>query len=789
MLLKNPGFTLVAALTLALGIGANTAIFSVVNAVLLQPTPYLKNPKIVVIESGNKQANPGEYYGASPADYWDWRESSKTFEHLAAYSPDGGLNLTGVADPEFFPGTRVSTNFFQLFGAQPLLGRAFLPEEGRASAPGAVILSHRLWQRRFGGDPAIVGQTLGDTGLTVVGVMPPDFKYPTYAECWLPLARDSNEMRTRANRYFLVLGLIKADQTLGGAQAELKTIAGALETQYPDSNKNITVHITPVHERRVGHVKKSLLVLLGAVGFVLLIACVNLANLLLARAATRRREMAIRLALGAGRWKVLRQLLVESLLLAGLGGAAGLLLGRWGMDGLLHLLPENYSIFQLNEQLRMDGAVISFTLLLTLLTGIAFGLVPAWQASRPDVNETLKESGRGSQGGANQRLRGILVVAEIALAMVLLVGAGLLANSFVRMQRDSLGFDPRNLFSLNVQTPFNKFPDDPSRARFVRQLLDQVSPVPGVESAAVTSGSVFPYLHFTFNLESRPLPADVDALYETISPDYFRVLRAAMQSGREFDPRDDLNAPPVAIINQTLARRYFAGEDPVGKRLTMTYLRKRAVLDIVGVVTDMKQGELSAPILPQIYVPFLQRPWRAASILIRGAHGDLAALRKDAQRAIWAVDKNQAPYKGDTAEAILNESLAGPRLYAALLGCFAALALGLAAVGIYGVMSYAVTERTREIGVRMALGARSGDVLRLVLRQGLLLALVGVTIGSIAALGLTRLMSGLLFGVSATDPLTFSLIGLLLTTVALLACYLPARRATKVDPMIALRYE
>ncbi len=795
MLMKNPGFTLIAVLTLGLGIGANTAIFSVVNAVVLKPLPYLKEPRLVLIESGARQADPREYFGASPADFLDWRASSQSFQELAAYAPSDGFNLTGIERPEMFPNSRVTSNYFQVFGVKPLLGRAFLPEDELGPWPKTILLSYRLWQRRFGGDPGVIGQTLGNTGVTVIGVMPPDFKYPTYAECWSPLIREAGETSVRANRYWVALGLIKSDRTLENAQAELKAIAGRLEAQYPDSNKNITVQITPVVERRLSGVRRSLFILLGAVGCVLLVGCANIANLLLARASARRKEMAIRLALGASRRQLVRQLLMESMSLAVLGGGAGLLLGQWGLDGLMRLLPQSYyAYYQLQDQLRtgiVDQSVLSFTLLTSILTGVFFGLVPAWQASNPAVNEELKDGGRVSDGTRRQRIRGALVVAEIALAMVLLVGAGLLVNSFVRMSRAELGFDPRNLFSMNVQTR-GKFPiegADERRARFVNEVINQVSQTPGVESAVVTSVGIFPVLHFGFNIEGNPLPADADALYETISPNYFRALRARMVAGREFDDRDDSRSPAVAIVNETLSRRYFAGGDPIGKRISIVYLRRRIALQIVGVAGDLKQGELGAPVLPQIYAPYLQRPWFSSAIVVRAAHSDLSAVSNDAQRAIWAVDRDQTSTQIRTAEEALSNSLAEPRLYTMLLGVFAALALSLAAVGIYGVISYTVTERTREIGVRMAMGAQRADVLKLVIGRGMKLALTGVGIGSAAAVALTRLMSGLLFGVSATDPMTFVIIALLLSAVALLACYIPARRAAKLDPMIALRWE
>jgi putative ABC transport system permease protein len=791
MLLKKPGFTVVAVLTLALGIGANAAIFSVVNAIVLKPTPYLNDPRLVFISSGDKQTDPQGYYGASPADFLDWHSNSKTFQQLAAYSPDGGLTLTGVERPEFFRGNRVSTNFFQVFGVKPLLGRSFLPEDGLVAAPKTILLSYGLWQRRFGGDPAIIGQSLGNTGVTVIGVMPPDFKYPTGAECWTPLARDANEMRTRANRYFSVVGSIKPDQTLESAQAEIKAIAAQLEVQYPGTNKNITVQVTSIHELRTRGARQSLLVLLGAVGCVLLVACANIANLLLARAGTRRKEMAIRLALGASRRQLLRQLLTESLLLAALGGAMGLLLGLWGLSALMRLLPEGDVLyFQLQERLGVDQAVLSFTLLISLLTGIFFGLAPAWQASNPAVNDELKEGGRGSDGARRQRLRSALVVSEIALAMVLLVGAGLLAGSFVRKSRVDLGFDAHRLFSTGMRIMPGKFPDDESRARYMKQMLDQVSQTPGVESAVATSGWIFPFLHLNFNIPSRPLPAAVDALYETVSPNYFRALRARLLAGREFDERDDTRSPAVAIINQTLARRYFGGEDPLNKRLSIVYFRRPIELEIVGVVADMNQGELGEPIIPQIYVPYLQRPWPSSGdLVVRAAHSDLSAVKKDVQRAILAVDRDQVFIQEPTAEEGLDYSLAGARFKTVLLVVFAALALSLAAVGIYGVMSYTVAERTREIGIRVALGAQAGAVLKMVIGQGMKLAMIGVGVGVVAALALTRLIKSSLYGVSATDPMTFIAIGLVIMAVALLACWIPARRATKVDPMVALRVE
>jgi len=786
MLLKSPNYTAVAILALALGIGANTAIFSVVNGLLLRPLPYIDSERLVMIESGNRQAGPQAFGGASPADFWDWQQQSEVFEQLVGVS-GGGFSLTGVENPETFPGARVSTNYFDALHAPPLLGRTFQQEDGFVKAGDTIILSYRLWQERFGGDPNVINTTLGDTGTMVIGVMPPDFKYPGYAQVWIPLSRDSGEMRNRANRYFGVLGLLKPGQTIETAQSELQTIASRLEAQYPDTNKDLAIQLTRFREWLVRDMKTSLWILMGAVALILLIACANVANLLLARAASRRKELAIRRALGASRWRVMQQLLAESILIALIGGAAGMLLALWGVDALMALLPERWGDLKMQSKVGLDATVLTFTFATTLATGIALGLIPAWQASRPDVNEWLKEAGRGSEGTRHQRARNVFVITEIALALMVLICAGLLMNSFLRLRQNDLGFNPRGLMSMGFSVPFNRYPNDAARARFIKQVVDEVAATPGVDAVAATSGNVFPFLNFNFQIEGKPLPAEPTALYDAISPNYFRVIGARLLAGRQFSDTDDGRAPAVAMINESLQRQYFNDTEPLGQRITINFLGERQTREIVGVVRDINQGE-AGKVLPQIYVSYQQQPWLAASLLVRGS-GDPVSTRKAVQTAIWAVDKTQPASRAELAETVLTNALGEPRLYTLLLGSFAALALVLASVGIYGVMSYVVAQRTREIGIRMALGASPARVLAMVVRQGMKLIVTGITFGLLGAFALTRLLASLLFHISATDPLTYTAVVMLLALVALVACYIPARRATRVDPMIALRYE
>ncbi|HEX5707827.1 MAG TPA: ABC transporter permease, partial [Pyrinomonadaceae bacterium] len=638
VLLKRPAFTAVVVATLALGVGANTAIFSVVYGVLVRPMPYVGDERLVNIESGSKRAGTDQYGGVSPADFWDMQAESRSFEHLAAIR-GGGFSLSGVENPEMIPAAGVSASFFTALRARPLMGRAFTGEDEFTTAPEVVILSHRLWQRRFGGDPQIIGQTLGDTGATVVGVMPDDFTFPVQAEMWMPLWRDSGEMKNRANRYFGVVGRLRDDASAESAAAELEAITAPLHAADPKAGGEIGVRARPLREWLVREVKSSLLVLVGAVAFVLLVACANVANLMLARAASRRKEMAVRAAMGASRWRLMRQLLTESLLLALAGSAAGLLLAAWGRDILTLLLPEAYAHLQLASQARIDTTVLLFTLGVALLTGVVFGLAPAWQASRPAASEWLKESGRSTEGPQGRRTRSALVVAEVAMALVLLVGAGLLIQSFVRLRRVELGFDPRNLSSVGVTTSFARHPTDAARAQFVRQVREEVAGVGGVESAVISSGSPFPYLNFSFTIEGRPDAGEAPAVYDSVSPDYFRALGARLVAGREFDARDRVDAPRVAVVNQTLARQHFAGEDPLGKRVSINYLGQPQTWEIVGVVSDINQGE-PGRVKPQIYVPYDQQPWLSATLLVR-TRGDAEAARRGVQSAIWAVDKTQ----------------------------------------------------------------------------------------------------------------------------------------------------
>ena len=791
MLLRNPFYALVAVIAIALGIGANTAIFSVVNAVLLRPLPFTNPEQLVEVKTQNLSRESEASSGGSPADFWDWQEQSQRFEQMSAIR-GGGETLALGEHLEVFPGASVSTNFFDTLGVRPLIGRTFSPQDGQSNAPGAVVISYGLWQERFGGDSAVVGRVVktADGSTTIIGVMPPAFKFPAGAQTWTPMARDSGEMRNRANRYFGIIARIGPGQSMESAEAELKTIAARLENAYPATNKNVTVSLVSLRDSLVGKVRSALLILLGAVCLVLLIACANVASLLLARAESRRKEMAIRRALGASRWRLTRQLLTESVLLALIGGTLGLLLSLWGVDLLMSFLPKDFSpAFQALE-VHIDKSVLLFTLFASVLTGLFFGIIPAWQSSGPEINESLKESGRSTEGRRNHRARGLLVIAEVALALVLLIGAGLLLQSFERLRRVDLGFDPHSLLTMPISAPFSTYPDGASRARLYKQMLERVSQTPGVESVALTCGVPFGYLNFPFNIEGTPLPSgDAVVRYDSINADYFKTLKARMVAGREFTEYDTENSPKVAIINQALARQYFAGADPLGRQISFNHLGARMKLEIVGIVNDIKQEELQQPTAPQIYAPFQQVPWLSASLVVRPTGANALAIKEAVQKSIWEVDPNQSASKGETLEETLSSMVAEPRLYTVLLGSIAALALVLSLVGVYGVISYSVAQQTHEIGIRMALGAQEGHVLRMVIKRGMLLVLIGIAIGLGGALAVTRVMQTLLFGVSVTDPLTFFSISLLLATVALLACYIPARRATKVDPLVALRYE
>ena len=791
-LLKNRSFTAVAVLALALGIGANTAIFSVVNAVLLRPLPFPEPDRLVAIKTINLKSGENNFGNASPADFVDWRARSNSFEQLTAET-GGSVTMTGGEQPESFPGARVSDDYFAMLGTKPFLGRAFLPDEFKSNGSPAIILSHRLWQRRFASDVGIIGQTLTLDGKpsTVVGVMPPDFKQPAYAEVWMPLLTDSSEMQLRGARYFVTIARLKPGVALAQAQAEMGTVAAALQEQHPESNASWSVRIFSLQESIVGNFRTALLVLLGAVGFVLLIACANVASLLLARASERRKEMAIRAALGATRFRVIRQLLTESILLAFAGGAAGLLLAFWGVKAIIRLIPEAMRFPRLDE-IQIDARALAFTLVVSLVTGIIFGIIPGLQVSKPDLQESLKEGGRSSTGNLGvHRTRSVLVISEVALALLLLIGAGLLIRSFARLNQTSLGFDRENLLTIGIGASPQKYPQARQRAAYYKQFLERLETLPGVESAALSSSLPLGFnLIFPYTVEGRAAgPADApQAAFSSVSPNYFSAMHIPLLAGREFTEQDNKDAPNVAIINETMARRFFTDENPIGKRVKIDYLNQPTSFEIVGVVGDTKQSSLADQTNVGVYVSYFQYPWFSSLLIVRTAT-DAASFAAPAQRAIWSLDKDKPISYVKTMDQLLSESVAEPRLYVFLLSVFALVALALAVIGIYGVMSYSVGQRTREIGIRMALGAQPGDVLRLVVGQGMILVLIGVITGLAAALALTRVMASLLYDVKATDPLTFFGVAAILAGVALGACFVPARRATKVDPMVALRYE
>jgi putative ABC transport system permease protein len=788
MLWRRPGFTVCAALVLALGIGANTAIFSLVNAVLLRPLPYPGAERIVSFDGVNPSKGITQSNLSAP-DFADWKAEADAFESLALFT--SGSATLGGDEPERVGASGVTSGFFGVLGVAPALGRAFTEEDNQPGRPGVVVLSDGLWRRRFGGDPAIVGRRIELSGSQseVVGVMPAGFGYPQGSELWSALQVDVPQ-QPRLNRAYQVAGRLREGVTLEAARAQLDAITGRLAAAHPTSNAGWGVELNRLHDKLVAPVRTMLLVLLGAVGLVMVIACANVANLLLARASARRREVAVRVAVGASRGRIVRQLLTESLMLALAGGAAGLLLGVWLTDLLVALAPANTPRL---VEAGLDARVFAFALLTTCVAGVSFGLAPALQATKTDLNETLKEGGRGHTD-ARSPLRSALVVAEVGLSLVLLVGAGLLLKSFVRLTRVSPGFEPARVLTMRLGLPGVRYPEPRKKAEFYESLLGRVRALPGVEAAGATislplgGSNLSVGRGFIREGQSERPGEGTNAAYFVVTPDYFRAVRVPVVRGRAFDERDTEDAPKVIIVNETLARRHFAGEEAVGRRIRM-HADEKFEREIVGVVGDVKARTLDAETGPQVYVPHRQDGgWGSMSLAVRTA-GDPAALTAAVREEVRALDRALPVYDVKTLDDVVAASFADRRLLSTLIASFGVAALLLASVGLYGVISYTVGRRTHEFGVRMALGAAPADVLRLVLRQGLGLALVGVAAGVVAALAAVRLMSSLLYDVSASDPYIFTLVPLLLVAVALLACYLPARRATRVDPVEALRYE
>ena len=803
MLLKNPGFTLVAIVTLALGIGANTTIFSVINSLLLKPIPFPEADRLVLV--WQSQVNdPKNRNIISAPNFWDWRRQNDVFANMAIFDSAGkGYNLSGGGEPERVSGVRVSAGFFDVLGVKPRLGRTFLLEEENPGKHQVVVLSNGLWRSRYNSDPDIVGKTIkvDSEDHTVIGVAPPEFEFQFFSpprQLWVPVAYTQGD-QSRGSNSFFCLARLKPGVTMEQARAQMNTIGLGLAQQYPQDNAGNTVAIDPIVGFGVEGQQTTLLTLLAVAGFVLLIACVNVANLLMARGATRSREFAIRAALGASRARTIRQLLTESLLMAFAGGLSGILIAAWSGSLLLKVLPGNlravpFRSINSTDGIAIDYKVLAFTWGITCLTGIIFGLAPALIFSKRNVNEFLQEGSRGTTGGG-ARLRQGLVILEVALALVVLTGAGLMIQSMARLLNVAPGLDPHNVITLNMSLPQeNTYYGPPGHPQFAHDLQEHVGSIPGVVSVSAVS-------HLPigggnagrgFVIEGKPDPGPENqpgAGYSVICPNYFRTMGIRLIGGREFTERDSQNAPGVIVINEAMAKRYWPNEDPLGKRIKIGgFNSDNPWMTIVGIAQDVKQGGLDRQSRREFFRPYSQAAWPVMTVVVRTASNP-GAFINPIKQALARIEPDRAASGIRTMDEVIYDSLGSRRFPMMLLVAFSLVALTLAAVGISGVVGFSVSQRTREIGIRMALGARSGNVIRLVLNRSMAAALIGVAVGLAASFGLTRFLTGLLFEVKPMDPIVMGSAALILAGVAFIACYLPARRATKVDPMIALRCE
>jgi putative ABC transport system permease protein len=794
MLLKSKTMTIIALLALTLGIGANTAIFSVVNAVLLRSFPYADADRIVLVWE-KKQGGRTDQNVINLGNFSDWKEQNQVFADMAVFF-DRSFNLTGEGEPEEVPVQYGTTNLFSVLGTNPLLGRTFQADEGGEGQPGVAIISYGLWQRRFGGDKQIVGRQiiLNNQPTTVIGVMPANFGWHIQkgtqvnkpADIWVPF-QITNELRVRRGRFAASVARLKPGVTIEQAQKDMDTI-GVRLAQQNTFNTNWGVNVVPLRTQFTGEIRRPLLILLGAVGFVLLIACANVANLLLARASARRREIAVRAGLGASRWRIARQLLTESVLLSVIGGSLGVLVAWWGTKALVALSPP--ALIDL-QRVTVNLPVLGFTVALAVITGLIFGLAPALEATRFDLHDSLKEGGK-NVGGGGHRLRNMFVITQVALALVLLVGAGLLVRSLNRLQAVDPGFNAQNLLTVRVSLPPGKYPEEPKRIDFFQQAIARMKAIPGVEAAGAINTPPFTGLYSgtTVEVDGQKLPPGQELKTGICVTDanYFQAMQIPLKQGRLYTDQEATQMRHVVLVNEAFVRKNLGGANPLGKRLTIYMKDENVPTEIIGVVGDHKHLGLDTAVEPVAYWPHPELVYPGMTMVLR-TKGDASAVAPAAREVIRTLDPQQPIGEISTMDSLLSTSVARSRFSASLLAVFSIVALVMAAVGIYGVMSFSVLQRTHEIGVRMALGAQRYDVLKLVVKKGVVLALIGVAVGLAASFAVTRLLSTLLFEVTATDSMTFAAVSVGLFVVTLLACYLPARRATKVDPLTALRYE